>query len=458
MFGTVISETTVNSEMDDIATALTASIAKDGQTVPTANLPMGTYKHTNVAEATARTDYARASQVQDSSFVWCNTAGGTADAFTLSPSPSITAYAAGQSFRFLAVGTNTTAVTVNVSALGAKAVQISGGALSGGEIVSGKLYSITYDGTQFQLEAVSVSAFIAKLLNDTDAATALATLGALALAGGSMTGDIVLTGNAALETARANITMHATTMDPWAGPNILDGTGAAVTVTAIANAPQAGAVRIIYPPAGSVITDGATFDVQGGANHTAEAGDGWVFEAITTSTHRVHIIKADGTAVIPGAVLQIAYAELATSATTTALIPTDDTIPQNTEGAEILTCSITPTAATSYLLIEVSANLAEDTNTLDGSVIAAIFRDSTADAICAQAMQIHGVTSGIFAGIEHGIFSMRVRVAAGSTSATTFKLRVGGETAGTYRWNGVNGSRRFGGTYLTTMTVTEIAA
>lgn len=180
VYNTTIDQTVVNAEFDDIAAALTGSIAKDGQTTPTANLPMGTFRHTNVGAASARTHYARAAEVQDSALTWCGTAGGTADAFTLSPSIAITAYAAGQAFQFVAVGTNTGPVTVNVSGVGAKAVQVSGSALSGGEVVSGKLYSIRYDGTQFQLEQVSVSQFIATLLNDADAATARATLEAQA--------------------------------------------------------------------------------------------------------------------------------------------------------------------------------------------------------------------------------------------------------------------------------------
>lgn len=49
VYDTVISETAVNSNFSDIATALTASLAKDGQTTPTANLPMGGYKHTGAA-------------------------------------------------------------------------------------------------------------------------------------------------------------------------------------------------------------------------------------------------------------------------------------------------------------------------------------------------------------------------------------------------------------------------
>lgn len=180
--GTTISSTVHNNTTSDIATALTGSLAKDGQTTPTADLPMGTYKHTGVGNASARNQYAAAGQIQDQGFTWCSTAGGTANAFTLTPSPAITAYAAGQVFVFLAVGTNTTSVTCTVSGVGARAVQASGSALVGGEVVSGKLYSIRYDGTQFQLETVSVTPFIATLLNDATAAAARTTLGAIGAA------------------------------------------------------------------------------------------------------------------------------------------------------------------------------------------------------------------------------------------------------------------------------------
>lgn len=97
--------------------------------------------------------------------------------------------------------------------------------------------------------------------------------------------------------SRGSVAMHATTMDLWAQPNVIDGTSAAVTITAIANAPQAGARRTLYPVAGSIITHGATFAVDGGFSLTAEAGDKWEFEAVTTSTYKVHVTKASGTAV-----------------------------------------------------------------------------------------------------------------------------------------------------------------
>lgn len=157
--GTTISSTAVNSDFSDIATALTQSIASDGQTPITANLPMSGYKHTGVANATARTDYAATGQVQDGAFTWCGTAGGTADALTLTPTPAITAYATGMKLRFKAgASPNTGATTIAVSGLATKAAQLNDAALVAGDIAAGKYYEVLYDGTAFQLTRISGSA------------------------------------------------------------------------------------------------------------------------------------------------------------------------------------------------------------------------------------------------------------------------------------------------------------
>ncbi len=154
--GTTISSTTVNTTLSDIATALTASIASDGQTVPTANLPMGSFKHTGTAAATALTDYARADQVQNSAFQTLTGVSGTDTITATLGSPSLTAYATGQTFRFVSAGANTTtSVTLNINAIGAKAVTKNGTtALVAGDIPSGAVVEVYYDGTRFQLVAL----------------------------------------------------------------------------------------------------------------------------------------------------------------------------------------------------------------------------------------------------------------------------------------------------------------
>lgn len=62
--GTTISSGWANPTLSDIASALTASLAVDGQTTPTANLPMGNFRHLNVANAQNANEYASVAQIQ----------------------------------------------------------------------------------------------------------------------------------------------------------------------------------------------------------------------------------------------------------------------------------------------------------------------------------------------------------------------------------------------------------
>ncbi len=146
--GTTISSTWANNTLNDLATAMSGSIAADGQTPITGNLQMSTFRHTGVGNAVARTDYSSAGQIQDGTLVWCGTAGGTADAITLTPTPAITAVVAGMSFRFKAgASPNTGPMTVAISGLTAIAIQNNGAACAAGAVAASKWYQITVDAT-----------------------------------------------------------------------------------------------------------------------------------------------------------------------------------------------------------------------------------------------------------------------------------------------------------------------
>lgn len=77
------------------------------------------------------------------------TAGGSADALTLTPATASAAYASNDVWTFKAASSNTGAATLNISGLGAKAIRkISGGtdvALSAGDIAEDARYTVVYD-------------------------------------------------------------------------------------------------------------------------------------------------------------------------------------------------------------------------------------------------------------------------------------------------------------------------
>jgi len=156
--GTVISSTAFNALTADLATGLSTTMTKDGQTTATANIPMGSFKFTGLSAGSAATDSANIAQVQNSFGSFLTVAG--TDTITATVSPSLTAYAAGQMFAFVAANTNTGAVTINISSLGAKAITKTGNtALVSSDLIANYLYIIVYDGTQFQVVGVSSTTF-----------------------------------------------------------------------------------------------------------------------------------------------------------------------------------------------------------------------------------------------------------------------------------------------------------
>ncbi len=139
----------------DLANGLTGCVTKDGQTTRTANSPMSGYGHTNVAAASALTMYARASQVQDGSIIWGGTAGGTANALTLTLSPAPTLLTTGQPVIFTVGASANTAAspTLNVNSIGAKVLYRNDGSsgLAVGELRPGTILVAIYDGTGFRV-------------------------------------------------------------------------------------------------------------------------------------------------------------------------------------------------------------------------------------------------------------------------------------------------------------------
>lgn len=158
--GTVIQAVPMNAKLNDLAGGLSNAVTRDGQSPPTANLPMGGFKHTNVADGAVRSEYASLGQVQDSTVFWAGAAGGTGDAITAALSPAPTALVAGMKIQILSSAANTGATTLNLNALGALALNKGDGttALAAGDI-PGAGYSIAalYDGTRWRLVSVNSS-------------------------------------------------------------------------------------------------------------------------------------------------------------------------------------------------------------------------------------------------------------------------------------------------------------
>jgi len=150
----------MDTEMDGFALGLSTCVTHDGQSPATANLPMGGFKHTGVADGTTRDQYASVGQVQDGENNWGGTSVGAANIYTIGLTPSITAYAANMTVSFIAHQTNTGASTITVDGLASKNIRKGDGteALSSGDIRINSTITLKYDGTQFILQSAASGA------------------------------------------------------------------------------------------------------------------------------------------------------------------------------------------------------------------------------------------------------------------------------------------------------------
>lgn len=148
-----------------------------------------------------------------------------------------------------------------------------------------------------------------------------------------------------------------------------------------------------------------------------------------------------------GAILQVVETSYSTAASTSSVIPLDSTIPQNTEGTQILSASITPTSASNKLLIEVSLPF------LDGNtgvvVYSALFQDSTANAIAG------GTNTTAGSGYTEALYYTHY-MTAGTTSSTTFKVRYGPHSGVAYI-NQRSDATTYGGVTAARLIISEIA-
>jgi len=155
--GTTIVSADFDQLTNDLETALTLCIAKDGQSNPTADLPMATNKHTGVGDATALTDYASANQVVDNTLSYCvNPSAVGTDAYVVSLPINPVAYAAGNRFQFLPdvdnENSSTVGCTVNFNSIGVKNIKMADGTDPyDGAIQANVPCDVMYDGTSMIL-------------------------------------------------------------------------------------------------------------------------------------------------------------------------------------------------------------------------------------------------------------------------------------------------------------------
>ena len=184
-----------------------------------------------------------------------------------------------------------------------------------------------------------------------------------------------------------------------------------------------------------------------GAHQSVALGtSGWVLTS--NGAGAAPTMQAPAPTVVPnGTVINSTLATYTSNTNLTTLIPFDDTIPQNTEGTQILSASLTPTSTTNKIRARFFGFGTTPTN---GDVlIAAMFNGSAnaVQAVCQQFATANYLTP----------LCMEFEYTPGSVSAQTITVRVGAAVS-TCRMNGTAGGRLFGGSAACTLVLEEVKA
>lgn len=165
------------------------------------------------------------------------------------------------------------------------------------------------------------------------------------------------------------------------------------------------------------------------------------------------LIVSDSSGLIPTTAggLRIKVVTYSGLVSATAQIPFDDTIPQSSEGTEVMSISFTPSSSTSDLIIEACAFGASSSTGNDGGVCLALFKDSETDARAA----VFSATPFGGADAQLNQSYLLYKMTAGTTSPITFSVRLGSPTATAVSMNGITSQRRYGGVATSWIKVTE---
>lgn len=136
---------------EDIVTGLENCLTRDGQNSPSGNLPMATFKHTGVGDASAVDQYVTGGQIVNGSVIYGGLATGGANVYniTIPITPSALATGAVYCFKAHQDSTGSVLVTINGSGSLQKTLKDGTGNLGTGSIKTNDFVWFYYDGTDY---------------------------------------------------------------------------------------------------------------------------------------------------------------------------------------------------------------------------------------------------------------------------------------------------------------------
>jgi hypothetical protein len=136
---------------EGIATGLENCITRDGQNSPSGNLPMATYKHTSVGDASAVDQYVTGGQIVNGSVIYGGLATGGSNVYNITIPITPSALATGSVYCFKAHQDSTGSVLVAINGSGTlqKTLKDGTGDLGTGSIKTNDFVWFYYNGTDY---------------------------------------------------------------------------------------------------------------------------------------------------------------------------------------------------------------------------------------------------------------------------------------------------------------------
>lgn len=153
-----------------------------------------------------------------------------------------------------------------------------------------------------------------------------------------------------------------------------------------------------------------------------------------------------------GVIVQRAVGTYSTNTNIATVLPSDDTVPNDTEGGSVISKAFTPTSATNRVVCRFTGFGSCD-NAGGGDIAAALFSSTATSALDAVAATISSAN-------EMACLALQYEYLPGVATAITYTVRFGPGSggAGNARLNGTAAARRFGGVAAAKLIIEEVQA
>jgi len=395
--------------------------------------------------------------------------GGSGNVITAQADPVITSLVNGEQFTFTAIAINTDKMTLDIDGLGARPIKFNfSEEMAPGFIQEDRTVVLTFNSTTNSFDWSNDGRGISLLTSVAGAANAITANGGPSATGNYVnqqlysfkpafdnTGAVTLNINGIGATAIRNLGVSLSAGRLKVGITYIVSYDSVDDVFELVNSNNLSAPGKIGDVTANTIkgtTGEFTTSIKAATGATITAFDTGTLDSSDTKvpTNNTVLEALNGA----GRVLQIVNVEVsAIGAVTTNQIPTDNTIPQSTEGVQVMSLAITPKSATSKLIIQVIALGSGDQKQPAADVVMALFRDSGVNAIAATLGRDTGNESFPF----NAPLSLTKFETSGSTSPTTYKVHLGPSISGRNVFFNASGNAAvFGTAPKSSMMITEV--